>query len=207
MSAPEVTKQISEVSPLFKAGAARFFWLIVFLAGSLALFLGGGVLLHSANIVASLCYIVVTLLLYNLLKPVNRSVSLVAAFFGLVGCAVSLFGLTRFVLLRDLVFFGLQCLLIGYLILCASNSGCFDGASRIGLADLSVAAARKLSVPLQSDPRHARGRFTDPVAPRDRRKHSTMEGAGQRCRGNGDRRAPRTFDSFDCYGGKEHEHS
>jgi hypothetical protein len=58
----------------------------------------------------------VTLLLYDLLKPVNRSVSLLAAFFGLVGCAVSLFRLTPFILVRDLVFFGLQCLLVGYLI-------------------------------------------------------------------------------------------
>ena len=41
---------------------------------------------------------------------------MLAAFFGLVGCAMSLFGLTRVILLRDLVFFGLQCLLLGYLI-------------------------------------------------------------------------------------------
>jgi len=34
----------------------------------------------------------------------------------LAGCAVSLFGLTRFIVLRDLVFFGLHCLLVGYLI-------------------------------------------------------------------------------------------
>jgi hypothetical protein len=110
-------KQIAEASPLFKARTAGVFWLMVFLAGSLALFLGGGVVFSAANIVAPLCYIVVTLLLYDLLKPVNRSVSLLAAFFGLVGCAVSLFRLTPFILVRDLVFFGLQCLLVGYLIL------------------------------------------------------------------------------------------
>lgn len=36
---------------------------MVFLAGSLALFLGGGVVFSAANIVAPPCYIVVTLLL------------------------------------------------------------------------------------------------------------------------------------------------
>lgn len=109
-------QRIAEASPQFKARTAGVFWLMVFLAGSLALFLGGGVVFSAANIVAPLCYVVVTLLLYDLLKPVNRSVALLAAFFGLVGCAVSLFGLTRLILLRDLVFFGLQCLLVGYLI-------------------------------------------------------------------------------------------
>ncbi len=109
-------KRIAEASPLFKARTAGVFWLMVFLAGSFALFLGGGPFFSAANIVAPLCYIVVTLLLYDLLKPVNRSVSLLAAFFGLVGCAVSLFRLTPFILVRDLVFFGLQCFLVGYLI-------------------------------------------------------------------------------------------
>ncbi|MBI2220299.1 MAG: DUF4386 domain-containing protein [Acidobacteria bacterium] len=109
-------KQIAEASPRLKARVAGVFWLMVFMAGSLALFIRGGPLFSAANIVAPLCYIVVTLLLYDLLKPVNRCVSLLAAFFGLAGCAISLFGLTGFILLRDLVFFGLQCLLVGYLI-------------------------------------------------------------------------------------------
>lgn len=109
-------QRIAEASPQFEARTAGVFWLMVFLAGSLALFIGRGTLFSAANIVAPLCYIVVTLLLYDLLKPVNRSVSLVAALFGLVGCAISLFRLSRFIFLRDLVFFGIQCLLIGYLI-------------------------------------------------------------------------------------------
>jgi hypothetical protein len=43
----------------------------------------------AGDVVAAL-YIAYTLLLYNLFKPVNRSVSLVAAWFSLVGCAVAL---------------------------------------------------------------------------------------------------------------------
>lgn len=109
-------KRIADASPRLKARTAGAFWLMVFVAGSLALFAGGGPLFSTANLVAPLCYIVVTLLLYDLLKPVNRCVSLLAALFGLAGCAVSLFGLTRFIHVRDLVFFGFQCVLVGYLI-------------------------------------------------------------------------------------------
>lgn len=108
---------MTDVSPRVKARIAGVFWLMVFVAGSLAIVVERGAIFSAANIVAPLCYVVVTLLLYDLLKPVNRSVSLLAAGFGLVGCAISLFHLTRFLFVRDLVFFGLQCLLVGYLIL------------------------------------------------------------------------------------------
>jgi hypothetical protein len=107
---------IAGVSPQVKARAAGFFWLLVFVAGSLALVVGRGAAFSVANVVAPICYIVVTLLLYDLLKPVNRSVSLTAACFGLAGCAVSLFHLTPLIGVRDLVFFGFHCLLVGYLI-------------------------------------------------------------------------------------------
>jgi len=116
MSTTGLTRHIAGASPQLKARTAGFFWLMVFVAGSLALYLGDGVLFSAANVVAPLCYVVVTLLLYDLLKPVNRCVSLLAAVFGLVGCAVSLFRLTPYILVRDLVFFGLQCLLVGYLV-------------------------------------------------------------------------------------------
>lgn len=41
-----------------------------------------------ADIVAGAAYVVVTLLLYRLLKPVDRSLSLLAAFFSVVGIAI-----------------------------------------------------------------------------------------------------------------------
>src|SRR5215471_14649315 len=98
-------------------------------------------------------YVALVALFYMLFKPVNRSVSLVAAFFGLVGCAIqasgSVFQLFTLANLGDggtisvfssddlagravamlflklthqvgnvaLVFFGVYCLLIGWLIL------------------------------------------------------------------------------------------
>ncbi|HVG35021.1 MAG TPA: DUF4386 domain-containing protein [Pyrinomonadaceae bacterium] len=42
----------------------------------------------AADLVMLVCYIVVTLLFYDLFKPVGRSLSLLAAFFSLVGIAV-----------------------------------------------------------------------------------------------------------------------
>ena len=41
----------------------------------------------AAMLVSGAFYLGVTLLIYELLKPVNRTVSLLAAFFSLVGCA------------------------------------------------------------------------------------------------------------------------
>jgi len=55
------------------------------------------------SLIATACYIAVTALLYDLFKPVNRSLSLLAAFFSLVGCAIlalgSLFQLAPLVVL------------------------------------------------------------------------------------------------------------
>lgn len=105
----------------------------------------------AALLVSTAFYVGATLFVYELLKPVNRSLSLLAAFFSLVGCAIGAFScffdLIPFVLLNGagylsvftveqlqaltliflkvrgqannigLVFFGLHCLGIGYLIL------------------------------------------------------------------------------------------
>jgi hypothetical protein len=42
----------------------------------------------AANVIATVCYLAVTLLVYVLLKAVNRNLSLLAAFFSLIGCAI-----------------------------------------------------------------------------------------------------------------------
>jgi Domain of unknown function (DUF4386) len=46
----------------------------------------------ATGLIAVAFYIAVTALFYGLFKPVNRSVSLLAAFFSLVGCAITAFG-------------------------------------------------------------------------------------------------------------------
>ena len=42
----------------------------------------------AAEIISAVCYVAVALLLYEILKPVNRSLSLLAAFFSLAGCTI-----------------------------------------------------------------------------------------------------------------------
>jgi hypothetical protein len=72
----------------------------------------------TVNLIAYGLYILLTLLFYFLFKPVNRSLSLVAAFFSLVGCAASILDLFHRAPahISALPFFGIYCLLIGALI-------------------------------------------------------------------------------------------
>jgi hypothetical protein len=106
----------------------------------------------ATGLIATAFYIALTALFYDLFRPVNRSLSLLAAFFSLVGCAIlafaSLFRIAPLVILGGrggqylsvfkveqlralaslflelygqcvnicFVFFGVYCLLIGYLI-------------------------------------------------------------------------------------------
>jgi hypothetical protein len=166
-----MTTRTAEMSALFKARMGGACWLMCFLtsiyplvvSGKLVipddaaatatnllanegLFLSGTALL----LISTAFYVGATLFVYEVLKPVNRSLSLLAAFFSLVGCAVGalscLFDFAPFVLLKGapylnaftteqlqalaymflavraqannigLVFFGLHCLGVGYLI-------------------------------------------------------------------------------------------
>ncbi len=116
MSTGVMMGRMAEGSPQFKARIAGVFYLLTMLTGIFALVFVSGRLV--ANLIADACYIAVTLLFYGLFKPVNRSLSLLAAFFSLVGCAIgvlSAFHLAPFHI-NPLVFFGFYCLLIGYLI-------------------------------------------------------------------------------------------
>ena len=116
MSTAVMMERIAEASPRFKARIAGVFWLMTALTGTLALVLRLGI---ATNLIASACYVAATLLVYELLKPVNRSLSLLAAFFSLLGCAIGALGGLFHLGLGGVhfVFFGLHCLLIGYLIL------------------------------------------------------------------------------------------
>jgi hypothetical protein len=116
MSTTAITKPIA-FSPRVKARVAGGFYLVTFVAGALALKGGNGGL--AANLIATAAYVAVTLLFYDLFKPVSQRVSPLAAFFGLLGCAngaLESFHVAPFSI-SSLVFFGFYCLLIGYLIL------------------------------------------------------------------------------------------
>jgi Domain of unknown function (DUF4386) len=89
------------------------FYLLTFLAGGVALVVRGrsGV---AAGLLAGGSYVVVTLLFYDLFKPVHRRLSLLAAAVSLAGIIVGPLHLGG---VNPLVFFGVYCLLIAYLIL------------------------------------------------------------------------------------------
>src|SRR6202140_1859766 len=167
-----MTDRITEASPRLKARMAGAFQLLEAITATFGQVIVLGRLVVSGNATATAdnilrherlfwlgfassligvaCHIVWALLMYLLLKPVNRSLSLLAAFFILVGCAIqavtSLLYLAPLVILQsgsslsaftaeqlqalalmflklnayafniDLVFFGLWCVLTGYLI-------------------------------------------------------------------------------------------
>ncbi len=76
------------------------------------------VVFDAVNLIAYACYVAVTLLFYFLFRPVNRTLSLLAAMLSLSGCANDVLGLFNLApyKISSLAFFGPYCLLIGYLI-------------------------------------------------------------------------------------------
>jgi|SRR5271165_260145 len=114
-------ERIAETSPGPRARITGVVYLLYFLtAVSAEVFVGRGRLVayDAVNVIAHTFYIAVTLLFYYMFKPVNRSLSLLAALFSLAGCANDLLDLFHLAphKVNSLVFFGPYCLLIGYLI-------------------------------------------------------------------------------------------
>ena len=164
-------ERMAEESPRPRARITGVVYLFYFLTAVLGVFFMGGIVVDgdaaatatnllaheslfrlglATGLVATAGYIALTALFYGLFKPVNRSLSLLAAFFSLVGCAIlafaSLFQIAPLVVLGGspylsvfkveqlralalmflelntqagnicVVFFGVYCLLIGYLI-------------------------------------------------------------------------------------------
>jgi uncharacterized protein DUF4386 len=112
---------IAKASPRSRARITGAVYLVYFLTAiSGEVFVGQGhlVLYDAVSLVAHAFYIAVTLLFYHLFKPVNRSLSLLAALFSLLGCANDVRGLFHLPphKVNSLIFFGPYCLLIGYLI-------------------------------------------------------------------------------------------
>jgi uncharacterized protein DUF4386 len=97
---------------MVRARVAGVFYLLTFVTGIFALLVRGRLGL-AAGLVAGASYLVVTVLFYDLFKPVSRSLSLLAAGVSLAGIIVGPLGFTR---VSPLVFFGCYCLLLGYLI-------------------------------------------------------------------------------------------
>ena len=166
-----MSPRAAETSPRFNARMGGAFWLLCILTSIYPLIISGrlfvrrdvsatatNLLAHealflsgtTALLISTAFYVAATLFVYEVLKPVNRSLSLLAAFFSLVGCAVGalscLFDFAPLLLLKNashlsafapeqlqalayvflairaqandigLVFFGLHCLGVGFLI-------------------------------------------------------------------------------------------
>ena len=96
---------ITSQPPRSLARAAGLFWLLTILTSMFAFIIAGQFMVAGdapataanlteheglqrlafvANLIATVCYLAVTLLMYVLLRPVNRSVSLMGAFFSIV---------------------------------------------------------------------------------------------------------------------------
>ena len=99
-----------------QARIAGVFYLATFVAGLLSLLVASG--RAATGLIAAGSYIIVTLLLFVVLKPVNKMLSAVAAGVSLAGCVAGALGTFRLVpaALNPLAFFGIYCLLIGLLI-------------------------------------------------------------------------------------------
>jgi hypothetical protein len=130
MSAGEISKRIAETSPRLKARVAGVLYLLIFVVAP-----SGAATATPVKIIVTLaCDTGVAIILYHLLKPVNRRLSLLAAFFRLVFAAVMAVNSLNYFGLFDLfncvhsatafntgygialVPFGVHCLLTGYLI-------------------------------------------------------------------------------------------
>src|SRR5229473_1030374 len=183
MSAAVMMRRIAEASPRFMARIAGVLSLLSIVAAVFGEFFVRR-LEFAGDLIAVACMVAVTLPLYYTFEPVNRGLSLLAASFNLVGLTFGAFRWNPRGVDITVVFGGFSCLLIGYLILRSTFLprilGALMACAGFGLGDLSLTAARKLSVPLQSGPRHPRARIGNAVAARDGRERSTMEGAGQR---------------------------
>jgi tetratricopeptide (TPR) repeat protein len=171
MSAAVMMQPFVETSPRFRANIAIVLFLMTILTGGAAAFVrwrlvvpgdaistATNILAHAplfqmllaADLIAISCYVAMTLLVYELFKPVNKGLSLLAASFSVMSSAIvafaSIFHIAALVVLRgaqylkilsvqplpalalaclklraqaydvSLIFFGLSCVLIGYLI-------------------------------------------------------------------------------------------
>ncbi|HSY06934.1 MAG TPA: DUF4386 family protein [Steroidobacteraceae bacterium] len=116
MSAAAMMKRIAEASPRFKARIAGALYLLSVLTAAFTELWVRGKLNVAGGLIAISGMIVVTLLFYDLFKAVNRSLSLLAAFLSFVGLTFEALRLQPRGVNIAIVFSGLYCLLIGYLI-------------------------------------------------------------------------------------------
>jgi len=115
MRAAPMMGRIAEVSPRFKARMAGVLFLLSLLAAVFGEFLVRRFEI-AADLIAVSGMIAVTLLFYDIFKPVNRGLSLLAASFNLVGLTCGALRWNPRGVVMPVVLNGCYCFLIGYLI-------------------------------------------------------------------------------------------
>jgi hypothetical protein len=110
-------RMASDTSPRFKARIAGLFYLLAVLSA-----VSGESFLHGsaaivAGLVAVLCFVVVTIILYHIFLPVSRSAALLALCANLVGMAFEALRWEPWHMDLGVVFHGAYCLFIGSLVL------------------------------------------------------------------------------------------
>jgi hypothetical protein len=112
--------RIREASPRFKARIAGVLFLLLVLTSAFTEFFARGRLSYAADLAAGIievsCMIAVTLIFYDLFKPVNRRLSLLAASFNFVAVTLELLQFLPHGVNIGLGFHGFYWILIGYLI-------------------------------------------------------------------------------------------
>ncbi|HEY6968979.1 MAG TPA: DUF4386 domain-containing protein [Candidatus Angelobacter sp.] len=120
MRAAVMMKRIAKVSPSFKARIAGVLFLFLVLTSTFTEFFARGRLSFAAHIAAGVievsCMIAVTLIFYDIFKPVDRRLSLLAASFNFVAVTLELLQFLPHGLNIGLGFHGFYWVLIGYLI-------------------------------------------------------------------------------------------
>jgi len=116
MNSVVMMERVAEASPRLNARIAGILYLTSFVVGIFGEFVVRGRLGFAVGLIAVSCNIAMTLLLYHILKAVNRSLSLLAVSFNLVGLTFEALRWNPRGVDIALVFHGFYCLLIGYLI-------------------------------------------------------------------------------------------
>lgn len=104
-------------SPRIRSRFAGLFYCLAVLSAAFAESFVRGRLLYAAGLIPVASFVVVTVLLWQLLKPVSRSLASLAAIFNLFGLMLEALEWHFRGVNIALVFHGIYCLLVGYLVL------------------------------------------------------------------------------------------
>jgi hypothetical protein len=187
MSTAFMMERIADVSPRFKARMAGVLYLFGVLTAAFTELFVHGKLNIAGGLIAVSVMVVVTVLVYDLFKPVYRSLSLLAAFFSLVGLTFEALRWQPRGANIAMALAGVYCILIGYLIFRSTFLprilGVLMAIAGLGwLTFLSPQLVNYLS-PYNLAVGLPGGSVGVPVAPRDGCECKTMERAGHRAVG------------------------